>query len=268
VVGPLQRLLDIAYLVPPIMEQFDSIRTQGSDGSSPPESAPKKRRPSTQNMLSQLLCSTHSVWSELQTWEAGLQNHDESVQLYISRFSSWSNASRDQEEEVYGKIIAVSYSFPSFELGVALIYKAAVEIFVVELMADLKQDIGDRLGGMPVSAAASLNDVGKVDDAVESIVAGTPTEDMLSRSIEDLNQMALDSARRICSAFEYFFEEDKKRIGRMVALFPFETAYRTFKKHASDGDGNDCRRELLFCEMVNEKLHSEGIPTNFQPSST
>jgi len=140
VVGPLQRLLDIAYLVPPIMEQFDTIRAQGSDGNSPPESAPKERTTSTQKMLSQLLCSTLSVWNKLQTWEAGLQNRDESIQLHISRFSSWSNTSRDQEEELYGKIIAVSYSFPSFELGVALIYKAAVEIFVVELMAHLRQD--------------------------------------------------------------------------------------------------------------------------------
>jgi len=121
---------------------------------------------------------------------------------------------------------------------------------------------------MPILAAASPNDMGEADDTMESTVAGTPAENMLSRSMEDLNQMALDAARRICSAFEYFFEDDKKRTGRMVALFPFETAYRTFKKHASDGDGNDCRRELLFCEMVNEKLCSEGIPTNFQPPST
>jgi hypothetical protein len=42
---------------------------------------------------------------------------------------------------------------------------------------------------------------------------------------------AIDAASRICSSLDYFFEKDKKVIGRMVSLFPFETAHRIFKKY-------------------------------------
>jgi len=265
----MQRLLDIAYLVPPIMEQFDSVCAQRLDDDRI-DSEPIlqiRKRSITQKLL-RLLCSLHSVWHELQIWEAGLQNHDEAVLLYISKLSSWSNASRDPDESLRGKIFAVTYTFPSFELAGALIYKAAVEIFVLELMADLKQHVVDRSGEISGSATASPTTTSEADFVMERKATGILAEDILSRDSGDLQQMSLDAARRICSALEYFFGQDKKMTGRLVALFPFETAYRTFKKHSCADDGNGCRRELLFCDMVAEQLQREGVPTNFQSSST
>jgi hypothetical protein len=258
---PLQLLLDIAYLVPPLMEQFDSIGTQTLDQNRSPESVPRIRSQSIQQILSRLLRSAQSILRRLKTWEAGLQNHDEGVQLFISRFSSWSNASRDQDESLCGKIFAVSYTFPSFELAAALVYHEAVKIFVLELIGDIKQYIENRLEGFSCSVAAGPNTMGKADDMIKGGIAGTTSEDISLRSVADLHQASLDAARQICSSLEYFFERDKKMIGRMVALFPFETAHRIFKKHGIAGAGNGCRRELLFCDMVNERLQTEGIST-------
>lgn len=243
------------------MEQFDSIGTQRPDQNRFPESILRTRSQSIQRILSRLLRSAQSILRRLKTWEAGLQNHDEGVQLFISRFSSWSNASRNKDESLRGKTFAVSYTFPSFELAVTLVYHEAVKISVLGLIGDIKQFIEDRLEGFSSSLAAGPNTMSKADDVIKGVISGASSEDISLRSVADLHQASLDAARQICCSLEYFFEPDRKVIGRMVSLFPFETAHRTFKKHRSAGDGNGCRRELLFCDMVIESLQKEGIPT-------
>lgn len=245
------------------MEKFDSIRTQPSDQYSFPESALHARIPSIHRRLSRLLCFAQSILRKIETWKANLQNHDEEVQLYISRLSSWSNAPRDQDELLRGKIFAVSYTFPSFELAAALVYHEATKIFVLELIGDITRHIRDRFEELSSPVTAGPNTISEADNAINGVLAGTISEDISLGSAADLRQTSLDAARQICSSLEYFFEQDKKVVGRLVSLFPFETAHRAFKKYGSAGDRNGCRRELLFCEMVAERLQREGIPTIF-----
>lgn len=147
----------------------------------------------------------------------------------------------------------------------ALVYHEAVKIFVLELIGDIKQHVENRFEGFSSSAAAGPNIMREADDLIEGVIAGTPSENMSLRCVADPHQASLDAARRICSSLEYFFERDKKVIGRWTSLFPLESARRIFKKHWSAGDGNGFRRELLFCDMVIERLQSEGIPTFSSP---
>jgi hypothetical protein len=266
--APLQRLLNIAYLVPPLMERFYLMRNQRSDHYSFPESVLHTRSQDIQQILLRLLRSAQTIMNKLETWESGLQNQDERVQLYLCRFSSWNNATRGPGESLYGKIFPVSYTFPSFELAAALIYHEAVKTFVPELIGDITQYIEGRLEIFSSLVVASYPTVIEVDDIVKSGNTGVTSGDTSPRSVADLRRASIDGASHICSSIEYLFEKDKKVIGRMVSLFSFKTAHRIFKKYGGAFERNRCRRELLFYDMVVERLQREGIPTTFPSSPT
>ena len=201
--------------------------------------------------------------NKLKTWESDLQNQDERVQLYLCRFSSWNNATLDPDESLYGKIFPVSYTFPSFELAAALIYHEAVKTFVLELIGDITQYIEDRLERFSSLIVVGSPTMIEVDDIAKRGNTGATSGDISPRSVADLRGASIDAASRICSSLEYFFEKDKKVIGQMVSLFPFEAAHRIFRKYESAFEGNRYRRELLFCDMVVKRLQREGIPTRF-----
>jgi hypothetical protein len=242
------------------------IQSQRLDRHSFPESTLHTRSQAIQQILLRLLRSAHFILNKLKTWESSLQNQDERVQLYLCRFSSWNNATRDPEESLYGKIFPVSYTFPSFELAAALIYHEAVKTFVLELIGDVRKYIEDGLERFSSVVVAGSPTMIEVDDILKRGNTGATSGDIFPRSVADLRHASIDAASRICSSLEYFFEKDKKVIGRMISLFPFETAHRILKKYGSACKGNRGRRELLFCDMVVERLQREGIPTTF-PSS-
>jgi hypothetical protein len=248
------------------MERFDLIQNKISDHHSFPESVLHARSRTIQQILLPLLRSAQFILKKLKTWESGLQNQDERVQLYLCRFSSWNNATRDPDESLYGKIFPVSYTFPSFELAAALIYHEAVKTFVLELIGDITQYIENRSERFPSLVVAGSPTMIEVNEIAKSGNTEATSSNISPRSVADLRCASIDAASRICSSLEYFFEKDMKVIGRMVSLFPFETAHRIFKKDGSALERNRCRRELLFCDMVVERLQREGIPTTF-PSS-
>jgi len=64
--------------------------------------------------------------------------------------------------------------------------------------------------------------------------------------VESMISTAIEPADRVCQSLEYFFEDNKRMIGRMVILVPFEAARGLYKGICLSGNG-ECGggREVL-----------------------
>lgn len=163
-------------------------------------------------------------------WESNLRGaHDES-RLFIPN-SSGTELLSDSDNS--GKVFPISYTFPTFDIAAAIVYYEAVIIFVngflLEMMAYAK---------------------------------GSETYELLS--MEGLTTESLESADRICQSLDYFFHKDKRMIGRIVILSPFEAARGLYasllKRQTESTDELDALvQKLKFCETITERIRDEGL---------
>jgi len=81
----------------------------------------------------------------------------------------------------------------------------------------------------------------------------------------ELMQQSIDSADRICQSIEYFLEDNKRLIGRMVVLAPFETARSLFSQLSKTGTGfaeenGSLIEKVRFCDAVTRRIKDSGLP--------
>jgi len=175
----------------------------------------------------------------LEIWEDRLRGGDKKSQLYIARLATSSHSALDKDDP--GNVFPISYDFPSFEFGSALIFYEAIQIFLNGLLIDMSEY------GQRTKESSSLH---------ETMV---PLPNVL-----DLTAKSLECADRICQSVDYFFEANKRIIGRVAIMFPFESARALMARMAESGTGDYQKdallgRKLMFCHAVAQRFQNEGL---------
>jgi hypothetical protein len=159
---------------------------------------------------------------------------DDKSQLYIMHLADHGSfVSAD-----IGKTFPISYTFPNWDAAAALSYRDTAQIFLSQLLIDMKTCARD-----PSATYPELNAFG--------------VESMISKAIEP--------ADRVCQSPEYFFEDNKRMIGRMVILAPFEAARGLYKGICLSGTGNaevdeGLSERVRFYEAITERIRAGGMP--------
>jgi hypothetical protein len=66
-------------------------------------------------------------------------------------------------------------------------------------------------------------------------------------------------SRIACQCMEYFFARDPKVVGRIVCLFPFDSAWAAFTE-LSGKYGKDLSNELRWCRNAAARIEATGLP--------
>ncbi|KAF4628392.1 hypothetical protein G7Y89_g9753 [Cudoniella acicularis] len=182
--NPLQTLIDRCIGVPALMEKWD-IAVQNN-----------MLNPNT---LNDFIQEALEFQTTINDWEIRLRG-DEKTQLYIGQISQPNNSPNYENS---ANFFPISYRFPTFDIAGALMYYDTVQILLYELLVEM----GFACRRLKASSPDSFLGV-----EVEEI--NTP----------DLIEKSAECADRICQSVDYFFDKDKRMIGRIVILLPFETA--------------------------------------------
>jgi hypothetical protein len=81
----------------------------------------------------------------------------------------------------------------------------------------------------------------------------------------ELTRKSIECTDLICQSIEYFFEDNKRLIGRMVVLAPFEAARSLFSHLCKSGTGDERLNGSLvekarFCDTVTQRIRESGLP--------
>lgn len=228
--NPLQTLLDVALQIPSLMERFDTFSHLTERDISVNASA-----------IRVLAVEALTVQESLKDWKNNLCQGDKKSQLYIPRCTSEVNITGDIHES--GNVFSISYEFPGFDLASALIFYEAIQIFLYGFLVQMVEY--DR----------------KIGQALNVSTFATPPWNVCS-----LNTQSLECANRICQSVDYFFKADKRIIGRVVMMFPFESSRALYARMAENGTGNPQHKKILlrklqFCDTVVQRFRDEGLPT-------
>ena len=193
--NPLQSLLDCAFHLPPLLEKFDS------------------QCPSDDQAASRLYGQAVKIPLLLEEWETNLlqQNGGE---LY-------STPENDTTP--------ISWSFRTFPIATALLYKETLYVHYFMLLAMLHPR--------------------------------TSVLETKGQRFEELMTQAWSCMQRICYFFEYFFEPDKKRTGRTVFFLLFQVALRGLPSlgNGSLYEVHGCSEQRSSCRDVCWKLEEQGF---------
>jgi hypothetical protein len=196
--------------------------------------------PIKQNALNTFKQDAWAIYTSLNKWEAELRG-DDTTQLYIAHLAGSRFNSNNETE---GPFPTISYQFPSFDIGAALVYFEAVQIFLAELLVQMDM---------------YSQKVLKIEETSEN-----PTPEHHQINTRELTAKSLERADRICQSLDYFFEKDKRVIGQIVILLPFEAA-RSFyarvkgSEIASADQGAAVAERIRFCERVTEHIKAQGL---------
>lgn len=225
----LQQVVDIAFHLPPILEKFD--RTKATIDADPSESENMENYSILWNIIRKAL----GVETMMTEYEDRLLNAEPGKRLFIPRPST---SKTDQ-----GKIYPVTYTFPNYDVASSMAYAEMIKMTVYNFLLEV------------TSFANSIyKDAPRLQDSLFSGI-----------DVKTYSQKAIISADRICMSLDYFLEENKKYITRMVVLAPFQGAMGIFKRHLEEGTGNayfdqQLQDKVRFCEMVLGRSKQLGLP--------
>ncbi|KAK0119670.1 hypothetical protein ONS95_011107 [Cadophora gregata] len=145
--------------------------------------------------LYQLMIKALAVQRAFDNWELRLRGGDEISQLYIARLAtSIKQSAVDNLESIY----PVSFAFPTWDAASAAIYYDMSRIYLNGLLIAMQN----------------------------AIYSSNTSSDMVNTQHVTIKSIAC--ADRICQSIDWFFEDNKRMIGRMVVLAPFEAAKSLF----------------------------------------
>lgn len=226
--NPLQTLIDSAILLPALMQKWDRITWKNQTHGLESESTKHCY------FVDSFIQDTLKIKGAINDWEADLRGGDDKSQLYIAHLSKHlANVKVSSEAEEPGTIFPISYSFPSFDIAAAVVYYETVHIFLNGFLLEL--------------------------------ILYPQTSNLSSRlSRHDLILESLDCADRICQSLEYFFQRDKRMIGRFVILSPFEAVRRLYVRLLKTEAENIALvdllvRKLRFCKTIAQRIKAEGL---------
>jgi hypothetical protein len=223
----MQTLIDTAFQLPVLMETFDKTRIAMRLNTSDTESS--------QRILDEIKRDALGIEKAIQEWDTKIHGGDKKLTLYVEQFSE-SLDSLDNETPVP---YSTTYTFPNFEIAAALMYSEMIKIFLYQLILDL--------------ATCTRGSIKGDSDKFSDI------------DTEEYSTKAIESADRICQSTDYFLEDHKRMVGRMVFLNPFAAAKSLLSGLSKTGTGDTEKDALLklkaqYCEAVNSRCKAEGLP--------
>lgn len=179
--------------------------------------------------LSNLMIKSLALQEVLEKWENKARG-EEDIQLYMPRLARYAD-----DEKPY----PISFTFRNWDDASSLVYLEMLRIFLFELLMDI--------------AAFARN--------------SNTTSSTLSRINEsDLTRRSLESADTICQSLEWFLEDHKRLIGRMMVLAPFKSAKGVIAKASRQGTGDVeqdriLKKKTMFCDMITKQVKDSGSST-------
>jgi hypothetical protein len=193
-----QTLLDVAYLVPELMEEYDSTQLASVDH------------------LHQILRRLRQFHNLIDQWKRNFE-----VTVMVQLVTVKETHSND--------LFPNEIHFAAMGVATSLLYYYAFKIHLYQMIIDIAEDLA--LLGRSISAIR----------------------------LEATNQ-ALEYARRICRSLPYCFEKKKGALGKLISMFPFDSAWQTFVRANEDPELDaDYSREVEFCRSTALQYQKMGI---------
>ena len=77
----------------------------------------------------------------------------------------------------------------------------------------------------------------------------------------EATKQCLEYAKRICRSLPYCFDKDKGSLGKLISMFPFDSAWQTFIRANNDPyQATAHSREVDFCRSTALRYRQNGIP--------
>ncbi|CZR63374.1 uncharacterized protein PAC_13271 [Phialocephala subalpina] len=162
--------------------------------------------PDMASQMNSLILDGLAIQQAFNDWERRIRGRDDMPSLYIPRQAKWSALNLDVESNIY----PISFDFANWDNASGLSYYEMLQIFLNTLLIDIKTFA--RRSNIAPHALAAMNS-------------------------QILAQNSIDCADRICQSVEWFLEDNKKLIGRMVILAPFESARALFARLSLEATG-------------------------------
>jgi hypothetical protein len=193
-----QTLLDIAYLIPELMEEYDSAGLASI------------------GHLHQMLQRLREFHDLLDHWKRNFEV-TVNVPLVIVKESD--------SDDLFSNEI----HFAAMGAATSLLYYYAFKIYLNQMIIDIVEDLAFQ--GEPVPGIRS-----------------------------QAKDQALEYARRICRSLPYCFGKDKGALGKLISMFPFDSAWQTFLRANDDPElETDYGREVDFCRSMARRYEKAGI---------
>jgi hypothetical protein len=223
----MQTLIDPAFQLPVLMEAFDKTRIAMQLKRSDTES--------NQQILDELKKDALGIEKAIDEWDTKIHGGAKKLTLFIEHCSESLQSLKDETTVPY----PITYTFPNFEIAAALMYSEMIKIFLYQLIIDLAT----------WARECSIGD----SDALPDI------------DTEECSTKAVECADRICQSTDYFLEDHKRMVGRMVFLNPFAAAKSLLSGLSKTGTWDSEKDVLLkmkaeYCEAVNDRCKVEGLP--------
>lgn len=182
--------------------------------------------------LYRLMVEALGVQRAFDDWKLRFQGSDETYQLYIPRLTTRPEKTNiNNVESTY----PISFAFTTWDAAAASVYYAMSRIYLNGLMEAIQTDIHN------FNTSSNMVDT------------------------EHLKRNSIACADRVCQSIEWFFEDHKKMIGRMVVLAPFEAARGLFVRLCEVGTSDQeldasLKQKVRFCETVTQRIKDGGLP--------
>lgn len=122
----LQTIIDHAFRIPNLVERFDALQRSIQ--------VPGSMDMTDGQILHGLILDALDIQKYIEQWEASITEGDDKSQLYIVRLADHGSfVSAD-----IGKTFPVSYTFPNWDTAAALAYLDTAQIFLSQLLIDMK----------------------------------------------------------------------------------------------------------------------------------
>ena len=120
--------------------------------------------------------------------------------------------------------------FATMGVAVSLLYYYAFKIHLNRMTVDIADDLAT--WGEPVSAIQT-----------------------------EATKQCLEHAKRICRSLPYCFDKDKGSLGKLISMFPFDSAWQTFIRANNDPyQAADHSRDVDVCRSTAIRYRQNGIP--------
>ncbi|KAF8853741.1 hypothetical protein BDZ45DRAFT_66939 [Acephala macrosclerotiorum] len=185
------------------------------------------------SQMNSLILDGMAIQQALDNWERRTRGGDEMPSLYIPRQAKWTALNINLSD-----MYPLSYDFANWDNASGLSYYEMLQIFLNTLLIDI--ETFSRRSNLAPPALSGIN-------------------------TQILAQRCIECGDRICQSVEWFLEDNKKLIGRMVILAPFESARALFARLVQEGTGDSAQDAALikkhkFCETVTRHIRESGLP--------
>lgn len=183
--------------------------------------------------LESLIHLVLAVEEAINSWDRKLRG-DGQENVYSERPSSTFKNSKDGASVAY----PVNFEFSSFTVAAAFIYCNMVKIFLYQLIIDMVSCVRDHTDGSGT--------FGHID-------------------IQEYQPKEIKSADNICQSTDYFCEDQKQMVGRLMILAPYGTAQSLILNLVRVGTGDPVQDALLklkaeHCKQFTALAKDEGLP--------